>query len=100
MKDFFAGRCCTISVSSCSRWRLAVGLWLAVARDPVAEVAVEVPIEFRNIPENLEISSESIPRAADPGARSAAHCTASAALGYLCRNRTQRDESRESARSI
>jgi diadenylate cyclase len=42
---------------------LAVGLWLAVARDPVAEVAVDVPIEFHNIPENLEISSESIPRA-------------------------------------
>ncbi len=42
---------------------LAVGLWLAVARDPVAEIAVEVPIEFRNIPENLEISSESVPRA-------------------------------------
>ena len=42
---------------------LAVGLWLAVTRDPVAEVAVEVPIEFRNIPENLEINTESIPRA-------------------------------------
>jgi len=42
---------------------LAVGLWLAVASDPVTEVAVEVPIEFRNIPENLEISTESIPRA-------------------------------------
>src|SRR6266403_1330507 len=42
---------------------LAVGLWLAVTRDPVAEVAVEVPIEFRNIPENLEISTESVPRA-------------------------------------
>ena len=42
---------------------LAVGLWLAVAREPVAEVAVDVPIEFRNIPENLEISSENIPRA-------------------------------------
>ena len=41
---------------------LAVGLWLAVARDPVAEVAVDVPIEFRNIPENLEISTENIPR--------------------------------------
>jgi YbbR domain-containing protein len=41
----------------------AVGLWLAVARDPVAEVAVEVPIEFHNFPENLEISSEHIPRA-------------------------------------
>jgi YbbR domain-containing protein len=42
---------------------LAVGLWLAVARDPVAEVAVDVPVEFHNIPPNLEISSENIPRA-------------------------------------
>jgi YbbR domain-containing protein len=42
---------------------LAVGVWLAVARDPVAEVAVEVAIEFHNIPQNLEISSENIPRA-------------------------------------
>ena len=42
---------------------LAVGLWLAVARDPVAEIAVDVPIEFHNIPQNLEISSENIPRA-------------------------------------
>lgn len=41
---------------------LAVGLWLAVAREPVAEVALEVPIEFRNIPQNLEISSENIPK--------------------------------------
>jgi len=42
---------------------LAVALWLAVARDPVAEVALDVPIEFHNIPENLEISTENIPRA-------------------------------------
>jgi YbbR domain-containing protein len=42
---------------------LAVGLWLAVARDPVAEVAVDVAIEFHNIPTNLEISSENVPRA-------------------------------------
>jgi len=42
---------------------LAVGLWLAVAREPVAEVAVEVPIEFRNIPANLEINSEHVPGA-------------------------------------
>jgi YbbR domain-containing protein len=41
---------------------LAIGLWLVVARDPVAEVAVEVPIEFSNMPQNLEISSETIPR--------------------------------------
>jgi YbbR domain-containing protein len=42
---------------------LAAGLWLAVARDLPAEVAVEVPIEFRNFPGNLEISSEQIPQA-------------------------------------
>lgn len=42
---------------------LAVGLWLVVARDPVAEVAVTVPIEFHRMPENLEISTEKIPEA-------------------------------------
>jgi YbbR domain-containing protein len=42
---------------------LAVGLWLAVARDPLDEIAIETPIEFHNVPGNLEISTESIPRA-------------------------------------
>src|SRR5271165_3951445 len=42
---------------------LAVGLWLAVSRNPPAEVAVEVPIELRNVPENMEISSPQIPPA-------------------------------------
>jgi YbbR domain-containing protein len=42
---------------------LAVGLWFALARDPVSEVAVDVPIEFRNIPQDLEISSENVPKA-------------------------------------
>lgn len=42
---------------------LAVGLWLVVAHDPVAEVALSVPIEFHNIPENLEINSEKIAEA-------------------------------------
>jgi len=36
---------------------LAVGLWLAVARSPIAEVEIRVPIEFHNLPENLEIDS-------------------------------------------
>ncbi|MGA8538693.1 MAG: CdaR family protein [Terriglobales bacterium] len=36
---------------------LAVGLWLAVARDPTAEVEVRVPIEFQNLPDKLEIDS-------------------------------------------
>jgi YbbR domain-containing protein len=42
---------------------LAVGLWYAVAHDRIAEVAVDVPIEFHSIPENLEISSDAVPRA-------------------------------------
>ena len=42
---------------------LATVLWLAVTRDPIAEVAVEVPIEFHHFPANLEISSENIPQA-------------------------------------
>jgi len=36
---------------------LAIGLWMVVARDPVAEVEMRVPIEFRNLPSNLEIDS-------------------------------------------
>jgi YbbR domain-containing protein len=36
---------------------LAIGLWLAVARDPIAEVEVRVPIEFQNLPDKLEIDS-------------------------------------------
>jgi len=36
---------------------LAIGLWMAVARDPVAEVEMKVPIEFQNLPDNLEIDS-------------------------------------------
>jgi YbbR domain-containing protein len=42
---------------------LAVVFWFAVAHEPVAELAVDVPIEFHNIPPNLEISSEIVPRA-------------------------------------
>ena len=38
---------------------LAVGLWFAVARSPVAEVEMKVPIEFHNLPDNLEIDSAS-----------------------------------------
>jgi len=36
---------------------LAIGLWLVVARDPIAEVEMHVPIEFHNLPGNLEIDS-------------------------------------------
>ena len=40
---------------------LATGLWLAVASSPPSEVAMSVPIIFRNMPSDLEISSEHIP---------------------------------------
>jgi YbbR domain-containing protein len=42
---------------------LAVGLWLAVAGNPVAEVAINIPIELHNFPQNLEIANERIPEA-------------------------------------
>lgn len=38
---------------------LAAMLWAVVARDPVAEVEVRVPIEFRNVSDTLEIDSQS-----------------------------------------
>jgi YbbR domain-containing protein len=41
---------------------IAVLLWMAIAREPKAEVAITVPIEFHNAPDNLEISSEVIPQ--------------------------------------
>lgn len=41
---------------------LAFTLWLMVHRDPVAEVAIEVPVEFHNIPPNVEISSDAVYR--------------------------------------
>jgi YbbR domain-containing protein len=42
---------------------LAAGLWFVVARDPIAEIETRVPIEFRNLPENLEIDSASFTQA-------------------------------------
>jgi YbbR domain-containing protein len=42
---------------------LAIGLWLVVARDPIAEVEMNVPIEFHNLPDNLEIDSASFTEA-------------------------------------
>jgi YbbR domain-containing protein len=42
---------------------LAVGLWFAVARDPIAEVEIKVPIEFQNLGDNLEIDSASVTEA-------------------------------------
>lgn len=39
---------------------IAVFLWMAISREPRAEVTLAVPIEFHNSPENLEINTENI----------------------------------------
>lgn len=41
----------------------SVLLWSAVSRDPVVETAYNVPIEFRQVPPNLEITTAGIPLA-------------------------------------
>lgn len=41
---------------------IAVLLWLAFARNPITEVAINVPIELQHVPDQLEISSERIPQ--------------------------------------
>jgi YbbR domain-containing protein len=40
---------------------LATGLWLAVESSPESEVGLNVAVIFRNMPADLEISSESVP---------------------------------------
>src|ERR1700723_4765457 len=43
---------------------IATGLWLAISPDQEpAEVPIRVPIEFRHVPQGLEISSATIPEA-------------------------------------
>ena len=43
---------------------LATGLWFMIARDEQpAEVAIRAPIVFQHVPDQLEISTESIPEA-------------------------------------
>jgi YbbR domain-containing protein len=42
---------------------IAVVLWLAVVRDPLAEVVLKVPIEFEHVPQNLDFTSEHVPQA-------------------------------------
>src|SRR5690242_15303120 len=63
MPDFFRRRILHNFGLKLISLALAIGLWRVVQRDPVGEIAIDVPIEFRNIPENMEISSESVPRA-------------------------------------
>jgi YbbR domain-containing protein len=41
----------------------AVLLWTAVSREPVIEVGYNVPIEFHEVPQDLEITTEVVPQA-------------------------------------
>jgi YbbR domain-containing protein len=63
MRDFFQRAVLHNLGLKLTALALATGLWLAVARDPVAEVAVDIPVEVRNLPQYLEISSEIVPKA-------------------------------------
>jgi YbbR domain-containing protein len=40
---------------------LAVGLWLVVASEPELATFASVPLEYKNLPEDLEVSSEPLP---------------------------------------
>jgi YbbR domain-containing protein len=42
---------------------VALLVWLAVSSAPQIEVAINVPVEFRNISDQLEVTSENIPQA-------------------------------------
>jgi YbbR domain-containing protein len=63
MKDFFKRNIFHNLGLKLIALAFAVGLWLVVAREPISEIAVDIPIELQNLPSTLEISSVSIPRA-------------------------------------
>jgi hypothetical protein len=63
MKDFFRHTVLHNFSLKLLSLALATGLWFVLANDPVTEVAIEVPIIFRNVPANLGMSYERIPRA-------------------------------------
>lgn len=42
---------------------IAILMWYGVARDPVSEVSLRVPVEFSRPPKNLDYSSDVVPQA-------------------------------------
>ena len=42
---------------------IAVLLWLAISSAPLTEIAFSVPVEFRNVSDGVEVTSENIPQA-------------------------------------
>jgi YbbR domain-containing protein len=63
VRDFFRRRAFHNLGLKITSLLIATGLWLAVSSEPPAETAVNVGIVFRNMPNDLEISSENIPSA-------------------------------------
>ncbi|HEY1464364.1 MAG TPA: CdaR family protein [Terriglobales bacterium] len=61
MRDFFRRKILNNIGLKLLSLALAVGLWLAIERDPIAQVAVDAPVEMQNLPDGLQISSEKIP---------------------------------------
>jgi len=61
VRDFFRRYLLHNLILKLTSLLLAIGLWLAVASSPPSEVAVSVPIIFRDMPADLEVSSENIP---------------------------------------
>jgi YbbR domain-containing protein len=63
MKDFFERYVLHNIALKLIALAAAVLLWSAISREPTVEIAYSVPIEFHQVPENLEITSEVIPQA-------------------------------------
>ena len=42
---------------------ISLALWWALAAAPVTEIAFEVPVEFHNVPEGVEVTTDSAPMA-------------------------------------
>jgi YbbR domain-containing protein len=42
---------------------IAILMWYGVARDPVSEISLRVPVEFSNPPKNLDYTSDVVPQA-------------------------------------
>lgn len=61
MRDFFRRHVFHNLALKATSLALASALWLAVSSSPPSEVALDVPVIFRNVPSNLEISSENVP---------------------------------------
>jgi hypothetical protein len=63
MKDFFQRHVLHNLVLKLVALACAVLLWSAISREPTVEIAYSVPIEFHQVPPNLEVTTAGIPLA-------------------------------------